>query len=257
MRRWIGWGFFGLAAFAASLLATLPAERALEWGAGVARGNGVLVAANGVSGTAWRGNAANATVNGIELGRATWSLSPWWLALGRLDLHWRMEPQQGWIEGDARVSASGFRLQNAQGKLPAPLLVSHFARTPSFVAVDGTVSLQVDELASGDGKIESVKATLVWSQAALVQPAAVRLGDLKVELTPGAHGAITGKLSDGGGPLALSGSVTINPDTTYRLNATLSARPGADATLVNSLPMLGRADGKGGYQLVWAGRVAR
>jgi general secretion pathway protein N len=257
MRRWTGVLLFGLAAYVVALLATLPAERAAEWGADLARDGGVRVAANGVSGTAWSGSAASTTINGIVLGRAEWSLSPWWLPLGRAQVHWRMEPEGGYVEGDTFMSAGRMQVRNAQGALPAPLLVSYFARAPALVSVDGKVTLRIEELVRRDGNIESANATVLWTQAALVQPVAVRLGDLKVEFSPGAQGALSGKLSDGGGPLALSGNLTITPDMAYRLNATLAARAGADTALVNALPMLGRPDGKGGNQVVWAGRFAR
>lgn len=255
MRRWIGMLSLGLGVYLIALVISLPAERAAEWGSELVSASGVRFSAAGVSGTAWSGSAASATVNGMTLGRTEWSLSPWWLPFGRAQLHWRVEPEGGYLEGDSRMGMGGMQLRDIQGSVPAPLLVSLLAKGPLFVTVDGKVNVRVEELVHRDGKIESAKGTVAWSQAALLQPAAVRLGDLKVEFSTDASGALSGKLSDGGGPLALSGTVVLNPNMTYRLNATLAAREGADAALASSLPLIGRADGKGGYQVTWSGRM--
>jgi general secretion pathway protein N len=257
MRRGLLFGVLFLAAYAVALIATLPAERALDWAAGMARDKGLNVAASGITGTVWHGSAANAAINGTNAGRVEWSLSPWRLAIGQVKLHWRAEPSGGWAEGDAVIGGDATTLRNLEGNLPAPLLLAWFSRGPGMINVGGNVVLHVDELVRRAGKIESARAMLLWQQAALVQPAAVRFGDIRMEFTPAPNGAVAGKLSDGGGPVGLAGSVMLNADLTYRLDATLTPRPGGDPVLASTIPMLGRPDGKGGYQVVWAGRLAR
>jgi hypothetical protein len=230
----------------------------VDWAAEKARDGGVRISANGISGTVWSGSAASAAINGIILGRTDWSISPWYLPLGTVASHWRIEPQQGYLEGEARIGRNSLRLANVEGKLPAMLLVNYIARAPLPLVVQGDISVHMDDVLRNGDKIESASGTLVWHQAALAQPFPVKLGDLKAEFAPAAYGAIAAKLSDSGsGPLALKGNITLKADGTYRFNATLTARSGADPALANALPLMGMSDGMGGYQIVWAGRFAR
>lgn len=246
----------GAAAYLAALVALFPADRALDWGAKVGKEAGLRLSGEGVTGTVWRGSAVNLFVNGIPLGATEWEVSPWRLLTGSIGLHWRVKPGGGSIEGDARVAMGSVSLSGVEGHLPAPA-VTDLARLPAMIEVEGDLSLRVEEFTRADGKLEALTGTLLWHRAAVARPARFQLGDLKVLLQKGSAGQVVGKLQDGGGPLALSGTITLGQEGSYRLDMTLASRADADPALAQALPFVGRPDGKGGYVVTWSGRFTR
>jgi general secretion pathway protein N len=249
-----GWITGGVAAFAVALVATLPATQVLPRAASLLEARGIRVAASGIDGSVWSGRVVSASVNGIALGASEWSLSPWSLLLGQAGLDFRLSPEGGSLAGSARLGTDALTVSGMDGQLPANALLSAAPPLPMPVTVDGTVMLHIETLDWNDGRVDAAEGTVLWRQAAIVSPMPVRLGDLRVELAPGADGALAGKLSDGGGPLGITGEVTLTKGS-YRVDATLTARSDADPALAQSLPMLGRPDGKGGYRVTLNGRL--
>ncbi len=253
MRLPLGWIFAGAGAFALALVATLPASQALPRAATLLQARGIAVSASGIDGTVWSGRLAEARVAGLSLGASEWSLSPWRLLLGEAGVDFRTRPAGGALSGRARLGTDHVALSGMEGDLPAGVLLQGVS-LPLPVEVDGKVTLRIEQLDWRAGQFEAAAGTLLWRQAAIVSPTPVRLGDLRVALAPGPNGTLIGKLSDGGGPLGIAGDLTLGKGS-YRLDATLTARADAEPALAQSLPLLGRPDGKGGYRVTWAGRI--
>jgi len=253
MRLPLGWIAGSVGAFAVALVATLPASQALPRAATLLQERGIAVSASGIDGTVWSGRLAEARVAGLSFGASEWTLSPWRLLLGEAGVDFRVSPAGGSLSGRARLGTDHVVLSGTEGDMPAGVLLQGIS-LPLPVEVDGKVSLRIEQLDWRAGEFGTATGTLLWRQAAIISPMPVRLGDLRVELTAGPNGTLTGKLSDGGGPLGISGDVSLGKGN-YRLDATLTARADAEPALAQSLPLLGRPDGKGGYRVTLNGRL--
>lgn len=254
MKRKILWGLGLLAVYLLALLATVPAAQVLPRATPLLEANGLQLAASGIEGSLWSGQVANASVNGIGLGQSEWSLSPWRLLVGEVGLGFKLAPLGGRVSGGARLGDNIFALSGVEGELPAAAILAGLPSLPIPVEVAGTVMLQLKTLDWASGKVEAADGTIVWRQAAVLAPMPARLGDLKIELTPGPNGSLLGKLSDSGGPLGLKGDVVVSYGS-YRLTAILTPRANTDPALAQALTLLGQPDSQGGYHFTWAGRI--
>jgi general secretion pathway protein N len=253
MRKALLYTFGGLAIYLVSLVAMLPAEPVLEWGAPRLQAQGVNLAATGVEGTLWSGQAASLSVNGIPLGHANWDLAPLQMLIGRLGAHWMVQPQDGYLSGDLTAGSEELNLTGLDGRLPAAQIMSYAPALP--VQIEGEISTRMEQVAISPAGLREAKGTLVWHGAALTAPMAMPLGDLRVELSTAADGNIVGDVGDAGGPLDISGQIVLSPQGTYRLELNLATRAGASKELEQALGMLGRAGPGGKHRFTYSGRL--
>jgi hypothetical protein len=108
--------------------------------------------------------------------------------------------------------------------------------------------LQVD-LASAQftqGRPEGLAGTIAVQALRQVSPP-LQFGNYTLRFTtpPDAEGRQRGELSDAGGPLAISGTVTLGKDGQYEIEGTAAGREGAPPDLVQVLELLGPPDSTG------------
>lgn len=254
MRKALSYTFVGLAVYGVSLLVMLPAEPVLEWAAPRLQQQGVAVAASGLEGTVWSGEAASLSVNGVSLGRADWELHQLQMLLGRIGAHWMVQPEGGYLSGDLTAAGEEIRLAEVEGRLPAAQVMAYAPALP--VHIEGEISARMERLTLAQSQLREVQGTLVWHGAAVTAPMEMALGDLRVELTTAADGNIVGDISDAGGPLELAGEVVLSPQGTYRLELNLASRAGASPELEQALGLLGRPGPGGKRRLTYSGRLA-
>jgi hypothetical protein len=251
MRRSWRYLLLGTVAYLVALAATFPAGRALQLAAPA------LAAANirpaGVEGSIWSGRAASVLVDGrFPLEAVRWELDLLPLLAARLAGDWRAGIGTGGLQGGVSAAGEQVTLSRMEGQLPigavAPLL-------PLPLPVAGDLTVNLVSLSLVAGRPAAAEGTIVWSRAAVTAPQAVALGDLRITLTPREGGGISGRLSDGGGPLDLSGELTVEPGGAYRLSASVGTRPDAAPALVQALPLLGRKGPGGKYLITYNGRI--
>lgn len=253
MRKALFYALGGLIVYLVSLLVLLPAEPVLEWGAPRLQEQGLTVAASGLEGSVWSGEAATLSVNEAPVGRAEWDLSPWSMLLGRIGAHWRVQPQGGYLSGDLTATAGQLRLTDMEGRLPAAQVMGYAPALP--VQIEGEISTRMERLVLSGTAIGEASGTLVWHDAAVTSPMEMPLGDLRVELSTAADGNIVGDVGDAGGPLEVAGEVVLSPEGTYRLELNLGTRSGASQELEQALGMLGRPGPGGKHRLTYSGRL--
>lgn len=254
MRRTVFYALFGLIAYGIALAATVPAGFAYMQYQQYGGQQAFPLELQGLSGTIWSGSAVQAVAWGRPLGRLEWSLSPWSLLLAKADIDWRLTSGEGYLQGNLALKTAGqVRLNETGGQLPIRQLTALAPFMP--VVAEGTVSLRVDEVVIAEGVIEQAEGKIVWNQAALMAPAAMKLGDLSMAVSRDEGGALVGHVTDHGGPLQAGGTVTLQPDGRYNLDLQLAAQAGADEGLRSGLAMLGRADAQGRYRLKYQGKL--
>lgn len=253
MRKALLYTFGGLAIYLVSLLAMLPAEPVLEWGAPRLQAQGVTLAATGLDGTLWSGEAASLSVNGMPLGHVDWDLAPLQLLFGRIGAHWMVQPEGGYLSGDLAAGGEDLKLTDLDGRLPAAQVMGYAPALP--VQIEGEISTRMERVAIGPAGLREAQGTVIWHGAALTAPMAMPLGDLRVELSTAADGNIVGDIGDAGGPLDVAGELVLSPKGTYRLELNLATRPGASSELEQALGMLGRPGPGGKHRFTYSGHV--
>ena len=247
-RHWLKLTLLGVTAFIATLIATFPAVQAWQL---LAPRLSLPATPYQLSGTIWSGHAGTLLYRSRDMGALQWQLAALPLLTGRVALQWALQQPDGNLSGGVSVNGNDITLRDVSGRLPASQLMLFNQGLP--IAVDGELSLNFASVQLPDKAAPIIDGTMVWNRALLVAGQAMPLGDLKLTLQPGAQGGSEGRISDAGGPLEISGTVTLDNNRRYRIDAHLRARPSADGGLTKALGMLGRPDARGFVRLQYQG----
>ena len=233
---------------AGALLALFPAKAAVDWMGGRV---GPLELQE-VGGTIWNGHANRVVAHGKTLGRLNWTLSPRGLLGGAANLNLQLDGEAWKGRTQARVSGPlSAELTDLQMSFPAQMLAPAID-IPGLVP-SGRVEMSLPSAVIEGGYPRKLQGEAIWREAAVAGSAAAALGDLKAEFSSTGDGAITGILSDLGGPLALEGSFRFAL-TGYEAEALLSARNG-DAAVDRALNHIGQRQADGSSYLTITGSL--
>lgn len=250
MKTLLGYGLLTLAAWAAFMLILFPAPALL----GLAAQRLPALQVRTVEGLALDGRVEDIRFNGLRLESLDWRFDPAALLQGRLGL--RLAAREPQLNLDATVSVGpgrDLRVGDLRGRLSLPRAAELFRLPP--LPLDGELELDLAELrvdaqrrpqaARGAARLLGARTTLGRS---------LELGAFRVELTTVEDG-ILGTVSDEGGPLALTGTVTLSPEGSYRFQGEIGARDGANPQLRQALGVLGRPGPGGTWRVDYAGRM--
>ena len=237
-----------LLALAAVAIALFPASAALGWIGGRL---GPLQLED-VGGTIWDGHAGRTSAFGEALGRLHWTVSP----ISALRAAPRVQLQ---LEGDRY---QGSTLAVLRGALSADLADARFSfpaekLRPALDVPDlvpsGTVSVELPTATIEGGYPRALRGEAIWRDAAVAGAAAAALGDIKAEFSSTSDGAITGVISDLGGPLQVEGSFRFAL-TGYEAEILLTPR-GSNLALEKALNHIGQRQPDGSALLVITGSL--
>jgi hypothetical protein len=235
VKRGIWIGVAGLLAFAAILVARLPASWLVPTGTNAA------LSCTGIEGTLWSGACGGLIVQRLPLGDLTWELQP--LKLLRAQLAARVTLTRGAAHatGEVELGLSG-RLTARAVQADLPLDPQLFPGLPPQLHGDAHVELARAEIARGiitqlAGKIEVHN---LEDRAGAVTP----LGSYVVNFPAGASEPV-GQLHDLGGPLSLEGTLRLTPQGGFEVQTLVASRPEAAPELANSIRFLGSPDRSG------------
>lgn len=251
MARWIGWALVALLTLALTAAVLAPAQ----WAAGAVRSaSGGRVDLAETSGSLWNGQATVVLASGgaADASRASlperlsWTLSPWMLLVGTVDLT-LSHPSALAQPLALRVSPGSPVLLGATTlRLPASLLIGLGAPW-NTVRPGGVITLRWDRLQISPGQMQgSLGAEWQFASSSLtpVSP----FGHYRL-LTNGRYPGTTLELQTVSGPLELTGSGTIDEAGRFRFEGTARPVPGTDpavrAQLTGLISLLGpRRDGE-------------
>jgi len=252
-KRGLAFIIIGTAAYLYFLLANIPASTVYAL-VEKQMGHNEVLNLQGLSGTVWSGQAAQARIAKLNLGRLDWQLNLFPLLTGKLSLDVLTTGNDSRMQAGIKTGLSGrtLTINNMQGKLPVQLLMPFLYGLP--IAVDGQIAAEIKHAEIEQGEKLSVEGKLVWQNAALTAPQAIKFGDLFLAIRPDKNGSKI-LLSDQGGPLAAEGTVMVKHSGEYKLNIYLAARDKNDAALNNALKLLGRTNSQGKVLVSRTGRL--
>jgi hypothetical protein len=250
MRAWLVIGA-GATLLAAALIIEAPASLLDRRVADLTDGRIRITAA---SGTVWRGAG--------ELTLLPDSVS--------IPIAWRLEPMpllRGGLAGsltagDANrpatftVEQEDFIVHDFAIALPATSVLRTAGVPDALTNASGTLTLDAADLARRGDRLEA-RVNLRWTNAALAAPLTgtrIALGDVRLA-ADGSGSEIPATLSNSGGEVDIAGSLLFSTRGTPQIDARIKPRPGLPAdrseAINTALSSIGRADGAGGYRVVW------
>ena len=199
------------------------------------------------AGSIWRGACRSLQLPGAVLYEVSWRLHPWSLLRARLELDLRSADERA--PGTVTVALGpGGRLELRDLRAELPIDAGFLPLFPR--GWSGQLQLALDEVEYRSGQLAQLRGTATARSLAQRHPA-MPLGsyELNFPATPAAAGAnrrlLTGALRDLGGPLAVSGALTIRGGREYELAGLVAARPEAVAELAQAVEFLGPSDAQG------------
>ncbi len=232
----------GVTTFLATLLVTAPAGL-------LAPAVQSLGGGSGYGGTIWRGQVRRAWIAGVDLGRLRWQLHPSALWRGRLAADVEADLPGGFARGTVAVPLAGGVLLSGV-VLSAPVAALSTAGGPYTAA--SQVSAELQQLEWRKTGPTALVGTLRLSGVTLAvpdgSPGAASTGQFIVRFdAPRAaeDGSLAGTLADEGGPLEVSGTITLGAPATWAVSGLIRARAGTPASLASMLSTLGPRDAEG------------
>jgi general secretion pathway protein N len=238
-----------LVAILVALVITAPAG--LAWR--VARSHAGPLGLEGVSGSVWQGQAAMLTLYNNGLGQVTWRVSPWSLLAGRLDGEVKVDGSVVGVDATLAGSTAAPQVLAARADFPAQVLAP--AIDLPGLKLLGDVHVEMDRIELRDGLPYAAVGKATWRDLGLTGMAEAHLPGIGAEIGTPSEGRIEIKLSDLGGPLAVSGhSQVVNG--TFDAEVLLSQR-GENPTLAQALTFIGERTADGGTLLRIHGTIER
>ncbi len=239
----------GIGAFLLLALFTLPAKAVLS----IFQPPGVTL--GGVSGTLWNGRAQAVRSGALHVGSVEWKLDILRLFTGKLGADVKVTRTDGFAQGSIAAAPGGqITLRAFNASLPVSALPSNVVRG----GWTGTLTLKLGQLTLENSW--PVAATGTVEVTDLVGPAnrPAALGNYKVVFPAegaGTADALTGALTDTGGPLAVNGTVQLNKNQSYLVSGLIATRPGAPSDMTRTLEILGEPDTEGRRQFAIEGSM--
>ena len=228
------------ALFALTVLARAPAS----W---LSTALPATVGCQSPSGSLWQGRCGQLHFQGGSLEGVSWTLHAWPLLRGRVDLDLRSTDARA--AGTARVSlgmGGRLTLQDLHADLPIAS-----GLLPLFPAGwNGQLQLAMDTLEFRAGRLISIQGSAVARTLAQRNPP-MPFGSFELHFAPASSAGapdsapITGVLRDLGGPLAVSGTLTIRNGNEYELTGLARSRIEASGELAKAVEFLGPSDEQG------------
>lgn len=225
----------GVATFAVALIILFPARVLYQWAAPA------NVQINGISGTIWKGRAAEGTVSGIYFRKLDWQFRPLALARGQLAYRVRLEPAGGFAEGEAGFSFGG---NVAVRNLNAALSLGDAVQVAMMSGVNADITLQLDRLELEDGWPTQILGTAGVSDLVIRNLSSTPIGSYQAEFQPG-EDAIVATVEDISGVLELAGTLRLTPERNYSLIGRVGAKDDAPSSVTQQLQLLGSPDSRG------------
>lgn len=225
----------GLLVFLLLLVASFPARVAYRWLAPAE------LQLSGISGSMWKGSAAQGMAGGAYFTGISWRLIPQSVLSGELAYAATARPASGSLAADVSIDATGtVTIENLVGNLPLDL--AH----PAFQAngISGDLDLRFRQLTIADAVPVSAEGFLTISNLYVRDLSASVIGDVKAEFLTN-DGRMTAIVDDVSGVIDISGEFVVEADRSYRLTGLVRARPGAPPSIEQQLRFLGTPDDDG------------
>jgi hypothetical protein len=226
---------------AIAMLATVAARWPLAW---TTRWLPASVACLRPAGTLWSGRCGSLTIEGLPLGDTAWKVRLLPLLRGTLAAAITSRQAADHLSGDIEVRPDGRRiLRDVDASLT--LGTGLLARNP--MGLSGQLQARFVRVELHARRVQDLAGTATVRQLA---QGATALGDYEIrfpEIAAAGNGteALKGELRDVGGPLGVTGTITLTDDPGYVVEGFVAPRADASPQLARQIAFLGTPDAQG------------
>jgi hypothetical protein len=247
------WIAVGVGAYLAFTLSSFPAATAYAWFAPPS------VRLAGIEGTLWSGRAAGGSVADLALRDVRWRVHASQLLLGRVSADLRAQLDDGFVSTQVKATRGRVQLSDVQASTSLPTL----RNVLPVAGMRGVASLKLGTLDLDVAKSWPTKIigelTLAQLETTPLIPGPrgklVPIGNYVVRFVDGT-GGINATINDTGGPLEVSGTLTLDDKRAYVLDALIKPRADAPQELVDGVKALTEdPDAEGRRRLKWPGTL--
>lgn len=236
-----------LVVFLVTLVLRTPIDRVQAWLPDTP------LASEQLSGTLARGSAFNLPTAAGPID-ADWVLRPASLLRGRVGADVEFLWDQN-IEGEAQVALGLGREVQLRD-----VLVAGEARQfdnlvlPGILQFDGSVRVALEQLTVAQGQYGPAVGEVTWSGASVTGQIPVALGDIKLDLAE-EGGGTRADISNSGGDVALSGTITLSNDGAYVTDIVAVPSPSANPGVVFTLQNIALAESGNRFRIRESGNL--
>lgn len=237
--------------FTGFVLARFPASQALAL---AARFNSMLIPHN-ASGTVWNGKADNLYISYnnqmLETGKTQWTLSPWSLLLGKVNLQLSANAGDQRIKAHVKAGFNTVTVTDAEIHMDVKRILALY---PLPVRLEGMIDLTLQEAALNRSGVTALNGNLVIRDMVFTFQRPVTLGTYGARL--GMDGSyIRAEVSDIDATVAVQGTVMASlAERQYRNKLQINPTPVADMSVGQTLNMVAKKQDDGSFLFEQNGR---
>ncbi len=202
------------------------------------------VTAGMLSGSVWNGSAQYLTIGGRTWGPVKWQVHPLSLLAGKLTLDGELGSGDSQIRG--RFSAElGGAIEGRKVEMRWPLSGLPLSAVPP--GWNGNISATLDKIKLNKSGLQEVAGVLDARDLQRPAPDPVTIGSYRLSFDESSRQADKwiGRLQDTGGPMQVTGTVTLAKNREFIVEGLVTPRPGAPDAITNTLRFLGQPDAQG------------
>jgi len=236
----------GIATLVIGLIISFPARVAYQWFAPAE------LKLSGISGSIWRGSAAQGSAGGVYLANVRWSFRPLGLLTGKLRFATGSNLASGFLDADIAIGAGG---SVTMSDVAAAVSLAALANALPLSGIEGDVSLRFEELVIQGGVPVEAVGTVNIANFVSRYLSPTPLGDYRAEFQTAGDGVL-GSVQALSGVLELEGStIKLTKDGEYEFAGKVLAKPAAPAAVEQILKFLGTPDARGFRDFMFPGRL--
>lgn len=224
------------ALIAAAVLLTLLVRWPLSWTIGWLPDT---VQCANPAGSIWRGRCATLGAGPVRLGETSWQLRPLGLLRGALAATVQSRQGPDWLKADVELRLGGRRVAR---NVAAELRLGEGLLQQNAMGLRGQLQLQLPRLVLDDRIVREIEGRITARRLTQGSNRAASLGDYELVFPAG---SLQGELRDLGGPLGVTGTVTLTDEPGYVVEGLVTLRADTPPALARSISMLGTPDAAG------------
>jgi len=241
-------GGFGLVLYLAFLVILFPASLGWKLAPDSIKRQ---VQITGIQGRIWNGSAQGLIVNRNDLGKLSWTLSPWALLTGSASGSFIIDREPEALTGDYRVSGPGkFTLSNVDLRMQGESLEQ---LTRPFV-LHGSITASFNAIRYSSGETLHLDGIVNLNYTKVEGLQDIQLGDIEARVQPEGNGSIA-SFTNKASPLDIQGKVEMNPNGQMNLTLGLMNQDRTRKDLDNMLAVIGKPDVSGRVTLNYRQRI--
>lgn len=231
-----------LALYLFFLIYSLPASFVLSF---VSLPKNIMLSS--VSGSAWSGQARELNYSAVNLGVLKWQINPLYLLTGKLVADVSLSNRGQYFNSEISLGLSGnIELEDTRFRVDIASLQPLTYGMPFTYA--GHVTGDFPAAFIETNHYLQLTGQLVLNDLKLTSPQQQLFGDINLEFTADKNGGSSARITDGGGPLSISGMLRLDKSAGLYLSAKLSARE-TGSQLDQMLSLFGKKDQAGRVQV--------